>query len=325
MEDEFDVYTIKFIEKTDIIKQIKTGASQALAYKITRGKHNFFLKVFKGNINIEKVKESLEIYKKLDIKSLDIIDFGKIDQKIYKCYIVYNYIRGQNLRKRTQNKKYSLKYVRKIGEKIGKDFLKLKTFDKYNKDLYRHDDIDKIISDTTKNLNLILENENYKNIILKYFTIKELEDFNNQLIEYASLFKDIEPTLIHADIKRDNIMVNKKNKFDIFSLKLYITDIESMKISYDVLNFMYIITNSLFEGNEKEAEFIKGYFDGIYSKSRPENFNKTIMFTLIINFFIRLYHIYTKTSIYEFETYVYNCKKVFDKISKINMDAEYIF
>lgn len=73
-------------------------------------------------------------------------------------------------------------------------------------------------------------------------------------------------------------MVDQNNNF-------YITDIESMQVNYDALNVRYQITWSLFDGSEKEAEFIGGYFDGIYSGHRPNDFNYNIMFTIILNFF----------------------------------------
>lgn len=315
MQEVFDVYTIKFINKTDVIEPVEDGYSGALIYKVIRGENKYFLKVFKGILDIEKIKNCVSIYKKLNIKSLDIIDFGNIDN-LDKYYIVYNFIEGKNLKAYTTTDEYSLEDLRKIGTMIGKELLKLKTYDNYNNNLFMSDDINLIIEDTKNNFKLLLENEIYRNIMLEYFTIEEINDLNKKLVEYANIFKDVEPRLIHGDIKRSNIMVNNK--------ELYITDIESMQVSYDVLNFRYQITWSLFEGSEKEAEFVRGYFDGIYSNSRPENFNYSIIFTIILNFFTESYKRYRNLNITGFETYVQKCKKLFDKINRINLDTEFI-
>lgn len=120
MQEVFDVYALKFINKTDIIEEIEDGYSGALIYKVIRGENRFFLKVFKGILDIEKIKNCVSIYKKLNIKSLDIIDFGNIDN-IDKYYIVYNFIEGKNLKAYTNTDEYSLKDVRKIGTVIGKE------------------------------------------------------------------------------------------------------------------------------------------------------------------------------------------------------------
>lgn len=316
MQELFDIYELEFIKNTDIIEEIEDGYSGALIYKITRDENKFFLKIFKGTLGIEKVKQCISIYRKLNIKSLDIVDFGYVD-KFDKYYIVYNFIEGVNLKSYTKTDVFSLADVRKIGETIGKELLKLKTYKDYNNDLFTPDNIDIIIDNAKKNFNLLLENQIYSNIIFKYFSIKEIDDLKNKLIEYGNIFKDIEPGLIHGDIKRSNIMVNENEEF-------YITDIESMQVSYDVLNFRYQITWSLFEGSEKEAEFVRGYFDGIYSNNRPENFNYSIIFTIILNFFTESYKRYRNLNITGFETYVQKCKKLFDKINRINLDTEFI-
>lgn len=316
MQEVFDVYKIKFINKTDVIEPVEDGYSGALIYKIIRGENKFFLKVFKGILDIEKIKNCVSIYKKLNIKSLDIIDFGNIDN-LDRYYIVYNFIEGKNLKAYTTNDEYSLDYLRKIGTIIGKELLKLKTYENYNNHLFMSNDINVTIENTKNNFNLILENEIYRNIILEYFAVEEINDLNKKLIEYANIFKDIEPRLIHGDIKRSNIMVSNNNE-------LYITDIESMQISYDVLNFRYQITWSLFEGSEKEAEFVKGYFDGIYSNTRPENFNYSIIFTIILNFLTESYKRYRKSNITGFKTYVQKCKQLFNRIDRMDLNTQFI-
>lgn len=193
----------------------------------------------------------------------------------------------------------------------------MKTYEEYDNDLFMADDIDMITENTKNNFKLLLGNEIYRNILLEYFTVEEIKDLNKKIVEYANTVKDVEPRLIHGDIKRSNIMVDQNKEF-------YITDIESMQVGYDVLNFRYQITWSLFEGSEKEAEFVKGYFDGIYSNTRPENFNYSIIFKIILNFFTESYKRYQNSNITGFETFVQKCKHLFNKINKMNLDTQFI-
>ena len=314
--EEFDIYSLKFINKTDIIEEVEEGYSGALLYKVTRGENKFFLKIFKGTLNIDKVKKSVSLYKKLKIKSLDIIDFGTVDN-LDKCYIVYNFIEGKNLKAYTNNDEFSLSDVRKMGKIIGKELLKLKTYEDYDNDSFVSEDIDLIINNAENNFNLLLKNEIYRNIILEYFTSEEINDLNKKLLEYGNVLKNIEPRIIHGDIKRANIMVDQNKEF-------YITDIEAMQVGYDVLNFRYQMTWSLFDGSEKEAEFVKGYFDGIYSGNRPNYFNYGIIFTIILNFFEEAYKKYRCSDISGFETYVQKCKDLFNKIDKMDLSTQFI-
>ena len=316
MQEVFDIHTIKFVKETDIIEEIEDGYSGALLYKITRGKDKFFLKVFIGAVNIEKIKKCVSIYKELNIKSLDIIDFGNIDN-LEKYYIVYNIIEGENLKSYTKSERFTLEDVRKMGTIIGKELLKLRNYKDYNNELFISDNIHIIVDNAKNNFNLLLENKAYRDVILKYFSIEEINDLKNKLEQYCNIFKYVEQRLIHGDIKRSNIMVNQNGEF-------YITDIESMQVNYDVLNFRYQITWSLFEGSEKEAEFVKGYFDGIYSNTRPENFNYSIIFTIILNFFSEAHKRYRCSNISGFETYVQKCKKLFEKVKQIDLEKEYI-
>lgn len=314
MQEVFDVYAIKFIKKTDIIESIEDGYSGALLYKITRGKDKYFLKVFKRRLDIEKIKESVSIYKRIGIKSLDIIDSGNINNSD-RNYIVYNFIEGKNLKIYTNSDEYSLKDLRKIGTKIGKELLKLKEYKEHN--TFITDDINTIVDNAQNKFNLLLENEAYKNIIFNYFTTKEINNLRDNFYKYSKIFDNIKPRLIHGDIKRSNIMLNDNKE-------MYITDIESMQISYDVLNFRHQITWDLFDGNEKEKEFARGYFDGIYSNDRPENFNYSIIFTIILNFYTESYKRHRDSNITEFETYVKKCKRLFNKLNVMDLNERSI-
>lgn len=319
MYKQFNPYILKFVNKDDIVQEIDDGYSGALLYKIIRNKEKFLVKVFKGQFRKEtiiKIKKILEIYKKLEIKSLDIIDYGDI-QHLDKYYIVYNFIEGENLKKYTNNDKYGLKQVNEIGKYIGNELLKLKMYEDYDKELFKNEDIDIQLDKIIENFYSILEDKIYKDLILEFFSIKELDELKEKLVEFCYILKNEKPKLIHGDIKRSNIMVDNNKEF-------YIVDIESMQVNYDILNFKHQMTWCLFENNEKEIEFVKGYFDGIYNNTRPTNFNYNVIFIIILNFFNASYHMYKKADINNLRMYMQDCRKLFDRVNKINLDKEFI-
>lgn len=122
-----DIGKIKFLQDTDQLEEIKDGRSGAIIYKITRGNKNYFLKIFHYLLNeksINRIKKCLEVYKKLNIKSLDLIDYGSIDN--CKYYLVYNYIDGIDLKK--YGDCLSHDEIKTIGFHLGKQFLKLKRY-----------------------------------------------------------------------------------------------------------------------------------------------------------------------------------------------------
>lgn len=289
MEQNFNPYIIKFVDKNDIVEQINDGRSDALIYKVKRGKSKFFLKVFNEKFdedNLTKLKEHLEIYKKLNIKSLEIIAYGDI-KNFNKYYIVYNFIDGLNLKTYTYSNKYTLEDAKRFGKYVGKEMLKLKNYEDYDRKLFDRNDIYSFIQEVISNVYSMLQNDKVNNIVTKYFVIDELNRLKDKLKEYSYVFQKIEPKLIHGDIKRANVMIdNYKN--------IHIIDCETMQVNYDIMNFKHQMTWCLFEGNEKELEFVKGYFDEIYHDTRPADFNKQVIFIIILNFLNASYNMYKK-------------------------------
>ena len=84
------------------------------------------------------------------------------------------------------------------------------------------------------------------------------------------------------------------------------------------MNFFHQMTWTLFKGNDKEAEFVKGYFDGIYENRRPNNFNEQILFIIILNFFNASYNMYKKLDMDKLEMYMEKCRELFDRIYREN-------
>ncbi len=313
MNNYFRPNLIKFISKEDIIEEVEDGYSGCLLYKVTKGNEKFFVKVFHEKLDkksFSKIQKILEIYEKLKIKSLKIIDYGSIPN-LGKYYIVYNYIEGCNLRVFTNSENCSLAEVKKMGESIGKELRKLKDYEGYDKAIFQPKDIEAFTQKAITNFDQVLENEDSKKLVTKYFKLEEIEKLKSKVNEFSQLFKKIKPKLIHGDIKRANIMLDKNQN-------LHIVDIESMQVNYDVLNFRYQMTWALFD--EKETEFLKGYFDAIYDGRRPEYFNQQIIYMIIANFFNVCY----APEDVEFEEYLINCRNVLEKIAKMDLELETI-
>lgn len=316
MQENFNLYEIKFIKRNDIIEKVEDGYSGALLYKITRGNNKFFLKIFKEILDKSKIERIVSIYANLNIKSLTLIETGYI-KSCKNYYIIYNFIEGKNLKLYNTEQNTNLKSIRKIGTTIGKQLLKLKNYENYDKKLFKTYNIDEDILNTISNFKILMKNESYRNIVFEHYNISELEEINNKLIYYGNMLKCNEPKLIHGDIKRTNIMVNENEEF-------YIVDIESMQVSYDILNFKYQMTWDLFDGNEKELEFVKGYFDGIYNNERPKNFSYHIMFIVLLNFLVESYHRYKYADVQSFKNYIEKCRILFHKLKKIDLDRDNI-
>ena len=306
---------IKFMEEGDILEKVSDGYSGALLYVIKRKREKFFLKIFNKTFDykeIDLLKKKLNIYKELNINSLEIIDSNKIGN-LDKYYIVYNYIDGQNLKEFTNLKKSNSQYIRYMGRKIGKQLNKLREYNKYDKNLFEFKDINKLTETIIENFKSMLKDEKIIGTIQKYFNKSELKNLETKLKKYKNVLKNIEPKLIHGDIKRSNIMIDK-------SKKLYIIDVESMQLNYDVMNFLYQMTWALFKENHREAEFVSGYFDGIYNNQRPKNFNEQILFITILNFFNESYHMYKKLNLDKLNIYMSKCSDLFKDINNIDIN-----
>ena len=317
MSHDINLYSLDFIHSSDIIEKMECGYSGALLYKITRNDNKFFLKIFKGQLDdfkIAKLKEICSIYQTLKINSLNIIYYDNISDNRY--YIVYNFIAGLNLKTYTKLNKCSLEEIRQFGKYTGNELLKLKNYKNYDNKLLATEDLFQDIINTLDDFYSLLETENIKNIILEFFSLEELDTLKNKLLEYCNTFKDFSPKLIHGDIKMSNFMIDEHGK-------IYAIDIEDMQVNYDVMNFKYQMTWDLFDGNKREKEFVKGYFDGLYN-DRPEQFNYHIVFVTILNFFTETKSRAKRADIDGLIDYLKKCKTLFKKLDNINLNDKFI-
>lgn len=319
MLDNINLYSLSFIQPSDIIEKIEDGYSGALLYKITRNKNKFFLKIFNSQFDsfkISRLEEICSIYRALKINSLDIIYYDKISD-INRYFVVYNFIDGLNLKRYTQLNKCNSEEVRQFGKYIGNELLKLKNYNNYNNNLLKNNDLFQDIVNTIDTFYSLLETNNIKDTILEYFSLKELTTLKNTLFEYSNTFKNSSPNLIHGDIKMSNFMIDNHKK-------IHIVDIEDMQVNYDMINFKYQMTWFLFYGNKMEKEFVKGYFDGLYNFTRPEQFNYHIVFVTILNFFAETISRIKRADINALKDYQKKCKRLFSKLNTINLNNNFI-
>lgn len=308
-----DVKKIKFIKENDQLEEITDGYSGAIIYKLIRGKERYFLKIFNYSFHsssLEKISKGLKIYKKLDIKSMEIIDSGKIGEK---DYIVYNYIEGINLRK--YSNAFSCEEINQIGRKIGKQLLKLKNYESYDKTLFPIINLRKITDEVVTQFNALLEAKESKEIIEKYFNNQDIKILKEKIMKCLSITEKSEKHLIHGDIKRANIMVTSKKEF-------YLVDCESIAVAPDIMNFRHQITWALFSKEEKA--FISGYLDGLYNNTRPLYFNKMALYCILLNFFQATYGKYKQGGTLKMEEYLRKSKDMFEEIKTMDLSIEFI-
>lgn len=308
-----DIKKINFIKENDQLEEIKDGYSGAMIYKIIRGKEKYFLKIFNYSFHsssLEKIRKGLEIYKTLGINSMEILDSGKAEEK---DYIIYNYIEGINLREYSNG--FSIEEINQIGRKIGKQLLKLKNYENYNKSLFPIINLRKITDEVVTQFNVLLEIKESKEIIEKYFNNQDIKILKEKIMEYLNITEKSAKHLIHGDIKRANIMVSSKKEF-------YLVDCESIEIAPDIMNFRYQITWALFSREEKA--FISGYLDGIYNNTRPLHFNKMALYCILLNFFEATYGKYKQGGLFKMEEYLIKSKDMFEKIKMMDLSVEFI-
>lgn len=303
----FSPHTVKFIQETDLVEPVGGGYSGALLYKISRGGQTFFVKVFNKELNITALKEKLGIYQKLKIKTPEIVDCGAVGDEVYKNYVVYNFINGKNLKEYTDAEDFNVENIQPLGRRVGSELLKLKNYQDYDKNLFLSPNISGLAKEVVGDFSILLQDDEASRIIKSYFTDRELGELKNILSEYVHVFDNITPDLIHGDIKRSNIMVDENHD-------IYLVDIESMQLSYDIMNFRHQITWCLFEDNVREQEFIKGFFDGLYNDARPADFDKQVIFMTIVNFFTESYRLMKRAETDKLSTYASKCQKLFNKL-----------
>ena len=293
------------MDNLKIIEEIVGGHSGAKMYKARKDDNIYCLKIRNGLADdkyFNKIKEISQIYKEIQVNSLEVYDCGNLD-KDAKHYILYNYIDGVDF-KVYSDENLNDEELYNSGRNLGKKFKVLKEY-KLPKDTFIDDlDIDEETNLVNYKYAEIIKDKQKAEMLKKYFGFDKIEQKHEKFNKYKEIFKTIDRGLIHGDIKRTNFMTGKDGKH-------YVIDFGGMKNSYDIFSFRYQITWLLFRHRVRERIFVKGYFDELYNNQRPQDFDKQIEFAVFMNF---IGHIYKHSELDNLKDYFENMKIVFDDL-----------
>ncbi len=261
------------------LDEIFGGYSGARIFRFRLDDIDYCLKIPKRQITMSdviKFQEICKIYQQTEINSLDYLGYGYYGV-VPRFFYLYRYIPGYNLDVLSRQS-YDLTKTYHAGVTAGCAIRKLKS--------YPLSSIPTHIP--TENINELTErgNQFYAQLLNTpqlYEALRHSCDLRQiqTLIELfnrsAKTFRMLTPTLIHGDIKSSNIIIDDTGE-------QYFIDIAAMKISYDVLNFHHQMTWNLFPENRRRHAFTKGFFDGLYDHTRPENFHQQILYVTMLHF-----------------------------------------
>ena len=290
---------INFFSDNASFEVIRDSNSGAILRKVKDNNNTYFLKIIKnGNINIDKVKKIIEIYKKNNVNTIELLDYGHINNYVY---LIYNFIDGLALN--ITYDKYSVSDYNKMGFKIGSSYRVINSsceFDKYFLNNYSINDLtNQFIASFTKLYNGELS---YIKGIIKE---EKIDCLISRLKELISSFDDEAKVYIHADIHHKNILVDNKQN-------LYIIDIESFCLDYFVMNLRWSIIAAF--RNKKNNEFFKEFINGYYNNNVPAKNPPPLIFITIFNFMEHIIE-FSKTKDRKYITsYVYEINSIFDNI-----------
>lgn len=290
------------------LEEIIGGHSGSKLYKLKCNDNIYCIKLVensKQEFNV--IKTICNIYSILGIPSLKLIAEGQNKQS--ENYVLYNYIEGSDLK--TLSKQLSDSKIYEYGIKTGEYLKKLKNFSLEDANIIPTVDINKLTDRVNELYKSLMQNHMVKNLFEEYFTIEKIKMLIKKHNEYKSLFNESDLHLIHGDIKMSNTMIDKEGNF-------YLIDIESMKFSYDVLNFRYQIVWKLMKGNEKELLFTKGMLDRLYNYTRPESFYEQLIYVFVLNFVEHTNHISNNEE--KLINFFQNIKDVFLALDKFNTE-----
>lgn len=253
------------------------GHSGAELYCAAAVGQRFLVKIFPEEFDqkrLDRISEICQLYQNLEIPSLTLVKFGKVKTGGHP-YCFYNYIDGDNYEvageRCTEAENYRVGY--KVGTWLGilkntKPPAKLKSQEENLSDLIRR---------ITTAYFQLFTNPTLVCLMCRYFDLATLLRFGEDLAQLSQPFAYYTKHLIHGDIKRSNIMLDPAGK-------IWLVDIESMKMSYDIMNFRHQMTWFLSAKNTGKTEFLRGVFDGLYKNTRPIDFQQQLIFVTLLNF-----------------------------------------
>lgn len=298
---------IKFIEKQDIIEEVKGGYSEAYTYKIKREDKKYFLKILRNRENaVERIQEILQAYEKSGLDTVNLIECDVLKkQDMYYC--IYDWIDGVDLSSLVSKKDQS--YFYEIGKKVGEKLKLLKQSKMELKHINKVEDLPTKIQKWFQLLESVP-----KEIVYRYFKKEEVEVLKHRMVDYIKYFQEKEKCIVHTDIKPGNIMIAKD--------KIYLIDIEGTEYDYDVFNIICWPVGVFAEGRNGKYHlaFQKGIFEGLALKR--QNLDKQILFMYMANFCFAAYGKYTRNQDLN-ELILY--KKAYDKTNQFTKLNEGMF
>lgn len=302
MDNENLIKKISFFSSQAKYTKITDTASGAIIRKVEDNNKTYLLKIIKSDcIDIDNFVNIVKTYKNANINSIELIDYGIIENY---TYIIYKYIEGTPLNKlyTTFNEENFYNWGKDIGQKY--HFLNQQKHQ--NIKVREYNIIDLTAKTTSQFLKIYNSSLSYLQTV---FSKEEILKITERLKELTNAFEFEKRVLIHSDMHPKNIILNDKNE-------LYIIDVDATSYDYFVMNFRYSLMAAYKHPQNKE--FFKGFINGCYNNKIPVSFNLQLTYTLILNF---MEHIIlfenTKTKEYILD-YTSSVKKIFTDINIFN-------
>lgn len=309
MELEYIRKNISFIKEEHEISFMTGGYSGAITVNIN---DSYFLKIvdYREGL-IKRVKEILEIYAKLNIKTVELVEAG-ILEKDRKCYFIYKFIKGESVSKLTKSK--DIEFFYDTGIEIGNLVYKLKNYNKNTE--YIVEGIN-IIEDAKKIVENIMKIYDKESFLREYFSKQEVSQINKKLLEYMESFRGLPKVLIHNDIKMGNIMLSDK--------KLIIIDIEEMQYNYYIQNIQCALA-SMYDNAKKYQyrAFYKGVLKSMFKGEFTNDMSNQIIAMMIWRMYVEIEKGYKNNDNDKMLTYIKRLRDAYDELDGFNKEIYYL-
>ena len=300
MTDEKLIENINLFDKETKFISITDSNSGAILKHVIAKDNDYFLKIIdKTEVDIERLKHILDIYSFGKIKSLKLLQYGYIDNKVY---LIYNWIDGHALNCLYDS--YELNDYYDMGFKIGENYAVINELELQSQLNKNYSVAELARSQKEKFEDLYYGKLSYiKNIMGEEF----IEPILMRFIQLSSSFDNEQKVYIHEDMHPKNVMYNDE---------LYIIDVEGLCIDYFAMNLRWSIAAAF--NNQKNLEYFKGFINGFYADDVPYKFYDELTFILIINFLDHIIE-FSETKEEGFiKNYVNKFKMIFDNVDIYN-------
>lgn len=259
------------------LTKVEGGHSGAELFCAETADQKYLVKILPSKFDpkhLERISEICKLYQDLGIRSLELIKYGKVKSS-NQPFCFYNHIDGDNYEVIGTNCSTENNY--EVGKCIGTWLETLKNSNPPAKLANHEEDLGALTDSIASSFHQVLTNPRVMRILLEYFDLGFLTQLGKRLTTQSKMFNRYTKHLVHGDIKRSNVMIDGKGN-------IWLIDIESMKMSYDIMNFRHQMTWFLSAKDSKKMDFLRGVFDGLYKNTRPLDFSQQLLFITILNF-----------------------------------------